>query len=66
VAWGGGSMHSAMALLTCTFKATSIDCRPNIGRRSGGSAPDSFKAGVDDLQMHIGQRDRAGGVLSRC
>ena len=55
-----------MALLTCTFKATSIDCRPNIGRRSGGSAPDSFKAGVDDLQMHIGQRDRAGDVLSRC
>ena len=55
MASGGGSMPSAMALLTCTFKAASIDCRPKIDRGEWWINTDSFKAGVDDLQMHIGQ-----------
>ena len=66
MARGGGSIPSAMGLLTCTSMAASIDSWPKIDCRGWWSSTDSFRTGVDDLQIHQSRRDRALGVLSMC
>ena len=63
---GGGSMPSAMGLLTCISMAASIDCKPKIDRHEWWISTDSLKAGVHDLPMHIGQRDRALSKVDGC